>query len=371
MEIRFDPLNEREAEAVAKFLNRDSDVVKLKMPAIDVAMIEEAARSIRPTIGDKLAEFIKREDRPDVGVTAPINFEHTGAVTREMIDAQLAQRDTPLPPGDAPLPAAADLFATAPAAPQDGEASATIVPSPPAVPAPPTVAPPAPAVQTPRAENGDLDKSGLPWDARIHSGSREKNKDGTWRQRRNLADGMYEQVEAELRAVMALPVPATVPAPPVSAAPLPPPAPVAPTAEATALFSNTTADAPATVSPATAPAGPTTPPVPAPPASDIPLPPTASASTHAVPVPAPGSTGATIPAMTATAPANAGEAPTFSKVMAKVASNVTSGKLTMQQVHAALEHVGLQPNQINMLATRSDLLAPMMAQLDHYLAGGA
>lgn len=48
-----------------------------------------------------------------------------------------------------------------------------------------------------------LDERGFPWDDRIHSGTRAKNKDGTWRQKRNLPDGVVERVEAELRATMA------------------------------------------------------------------------------------------------------------------------------------------------------------------------
>lgn len=44
-----------------------------------------------------------------------------------------------------------------------------------------------------------VDAAGLPWDERIHSSSKALLTDGTWRQRRNLAPGLKEQVEAELR----------------------------------------------------------------------------------------------------------------------------------------------------------------------------
>jgi len=57
-------------------------------------------------------------------------------------------------------------------------------------------------------QGAETDSAGLPWDARIHSksadGVKGKNKDGTWRQRRNLADGVKEAVEAELRGLVAL-----------------------------------------------------------------------------------------------------------------------------------------------------------------------
>lgn len=46
----------------------------------------------------------------------------------------------------------------------------------------------------------DLDAAGLPWDDRIHSGSRAKNADGTWRQKRGVNDvDFVKRVEVELR----------------------------------------------------------------------------------------------------------------------------------------------------------------------------
>lgn len=47
-----------------------------------------------------------------------------------------------------------------------------------------------------------LDSAGLPWDARIHSSSKEKNKDDTWRGKRNTDKLLIAQVEAELRGAM-------------------------------------------------------------------------------------------------------------------------------------------------------------------------
>ena len=45
------------------------------------------------------------------------------------------------------------------------------------------------------------DADGVKWDKRIHSSSKELNKDGTWRKRRGVADELVRQVEAELRGV--------------------------------------------------------------------------------------------------------------------------------------------------------------------------
>ena len=63
------------------------------------------------------------------------------------------------------------------------------------------------------ATNDTLDADGLPWDARIHSGNRERNADNTWRARRKPKDMTPEQweeqvaqVRDELFALMAIPV---------------------------------------------------------------------------------------------------------------------------------------------------------------------
>jgi hypothetical protein len=59
----------------------------------------------------------------------------------------------------------------------------------------------------------NLDINGLPWDARIHAGSRERNTDGSWRVRRRPKgveeadwDATLARVTAELTDLMAIPV---------------------------------------------------------------------------------------------------------------------------------------------------------------------
>jgi len=59
----------------------------------------------------------------------------------------------------------------------------------------------------------NLDTNGLPWDARIHAGSRERNTDGSWRVRRRPKgieeadwDATLARVTAELTDLMAIPV---------------------------------------------------------------------------------------------------------------------------------------------------------------------
>lgn len=54
--------------------------------------------------------------------------------------------------------------------------------------------------------NPNLDTNGLPWDKRIHSSSRAKVANGTWKYARGVAEELKHIVEAELRAVQSIPV---------------------------------------------------------------------------------------------------------------------------------------------------------------------
>lgn len=74
--------------------------------------------------------------------------------------------------------------------------------------APPVVpAPPAPAT----TGACELDVNGLPWDARIHAGTKRKNADGSWTARRGVDDATVASVTAELRGVPVAATPAPVP----------------------------------------------------------------------------------------------------------------------------------------------------------------
>lgn len=63
------------------------------------------------------------------------------------------------------------------------------------------------------------DAAGIPWDERIHAGTKGMNQDGTWKRRRNTADVTYNIVMAELQSKTAGQAPSTPPAPPVPASP--------------------------------------------------------------------------------------------------------------------------------------------------------
>lgn len=67
----------------------------------------------------------------------------------------------------------------------------------------------------------ELDSSGLPWDERIHAGTKSKNKDGAWTGRRGLSDAekaAVPAIEAELRARVAQSAAPAAPAPVAPAA---------------------------------------------------------------------------------------------------------------------------------------------------------
>ena len=55
------------------------------------------------------------------------------------------------------------------------------------------------ASQTSQPATGELDSEGIPWDARIHSSSKEKVANGTWRNRRGVDKNLVEQVKASYR----------------------------------------------------------------------------------------------------------------------------------------------------------------------------
>lgn len=99
------------------------------------------------------------------------------------------------------------------------------------------------------ASGGDtvLDKNGLPWDERIHSSTKNRNKDDTWRYTRITKEedkpafeALKQQVEAELRERMAAagngqadaPLTTETQATPTADAPPPPPPIVTPAADA-------------------------------------------------------------------------------------------------------------------------------------------
>lgn len=94
---------------------------------------------------------------------------------------------------------------------------------PPSIPSVPAYLPPATPVPAAQSLSGEVDADGVQWDARIHSSSKAKNKDGTWRTRRGVDDSVLNAVKAETPKVA---TPAYVP--PVGIVPAVPAIPNAP-----------------------------------------------------------------------------------------------------------------------------------------------
>jgi hypothetical protein len=134
----------------------------------------------------------------------------------------------------------------------------------------------------------DVDSRGLPWDERIHAGTKATNADGSWRNKRGVDKALVETVEAELAGSDAVP--------------------------------NAPTDEPVATASGAADAGG---------ASEIPLP----------PAPVAEAAGGIIPdAPAAPTPA---DAPTFKDAMAIVTTRQREGTLTQVQVSEAAQALGL------------------------------
>lgn len=143
-----------------------------------------------------------------------------------------AQPAAPLAPAVAPFTAGAVPLPIAPEATTAITSGAMLnapVPNVPTAPGMVALTASGAAPSTP-ASGVELDKNGLPWDERIHAGTKTKLKSGEWKAKKSVDAALVASVEAELRARMA-----ATPAP-VAAVPAVPAAPVAPAGDPAAVF---------------------------------------------------------------------------------------------------------------------------------------
>lgn len=145
-----------------------------------------------------------------------------------------------------PAPAAETLqphTADVTAAETSGPAPA---PAPQPEPAAEQPAAPAPQATAQAAGSAEVDADGLPWDARIHASTKAVTSQGKWKKKRGIDDATKQQVEAELRQLMAVPAPEPAAEQPGTPAPGPAPAPApAPQPDATQTQAPAPAPAPA------------------------------------------------------------------------------------------------------------------------------
>lgn len=235
------------------------------------------------------------------------------------------------PPADvataafAPQAALASFAGTLPAVVGNVQPVVASIPAP-VISDPATSSGPAAIPSAPNASGVTVDKNGLPWDARIHAKGANgpvTNSDGTWRAKRGVEAELVAKVEAELRAVMAIPGPGAAPA-------------AIPTLHLA-------------VDSAGVPAAPNVPPAPTP------------------------TSAATAPAIIPTAPAGAGstallpEAARFPALIQKISPLlVPGGGLTQAQAHAACQMYTLQ--DLTQLVNRPDLVPLVEAAIDAMLA---
>ena len=93
---------------------------------------------------------------------------------------------------------------------------------------------PGPVVDADPVATPELDSAGLPWDERIHAGTKRQNADGSWTLKKGVDKELVAQVIEELKGASASTTPATTPSAPVKpGTPATPAAPVKPGAPAT------------------------------------------------------------------------------------------------------------------------------------------
>lgn len=106
---------------------------------------------------------------------------------------------------------------------EQAEEAPAVTPAPPPQSAEPTQAeaptppPPPPPATVEESSDTETDAKGMPWDARIHSATKSKNKDGSWRYKRGIDKSIITDVEGELIGETKAPVienTATPPPPP-------------------------------------------------------------------------------------------------------------------------------------------------------------
>lgn len=102
----------------------------------------------------------------------------------------------------------------------DDDEETTVPANIPLVPTPPSI-PEAPAAPVTQVVTGELDIRGIPWDADIHGEKRNKNNDGTWRNKKGVDKELLVKKESYYLSLRQLPTGAPQVAAPAIPAPTP------------------------------------------------------------------------------------------------------------------------------------------------------
>lgn len=277
--------------------------------------------TVTETLDPEIAQLAKEGGEFDASVA------FGGPAPDQMAAAAFGSAPAPLPLGAtaAPSIAVAAPSLTVPAAMPGTTSTATpTVPAPPAPTAAPSISAPIAAPSTP-ASGVELDKHGLPWDGRIHAGTKRKNADQSWTAKRGVDPALVAQVEAELRQVMG--APGAAPLAPALAAPIPAPQAASVTTPTAGVASSAVA-------------------VPAPPAS------------------APAASVAPVP------PAPSGDArQQFVGLVGRASAAIQAGKVTQAEVNQCCADAGVPA--LPLLANRLDLVPQVAAHVDALIAARA
>ena len=190
MQINVNPatLTKDQREALAGFILTypTGEVVLQKLGDEEVGKLADKIVSI----GNK--QVLDPADNPATGALEPVEaFADPVAVAFGGV--------APLPHGAtaAPYTAGASALTTAPEVVAETGANlptAPLPPAPPFVPSAPTAAPTA-------TNLAPVDSANFPWDARIHSESKAKIANGTWKKKRGVDPALVATVEQELAGV--------------------------------------------------------------------------------------------------------------------------------------------------------------------------
>lgn len=348
MQINVDPagLTQEQREAVAGFIlaypskacggtchtsvgaeiHDNTEAVSVRVPNAVAAAVAANPVGAVLALNDEIAHLAKEGGEFDASVAfgAPAGDATAAAV--------FGSTPAPLPLGAtaAPFTAVAAPSLTAPA--DTTATTSAAIPTAPVPPAPNSA--PAAAIAAPQTGSPvggvDLDKTGLPWDGRIHAESKAKIADGTWRKKRGVDPALVATVETELRQVMGA-------APAVPFAPVAPiPAPQA--ATVTMPTAGVASSAAAVPAPPTAPVVPVAPPPPAPLAQAAP------------PV---GSVPQDARAQ-------------FVGLVGRASAAIQAGKVTQAEITQCCAAAGVPA--LPLLANRLDLVAQVAAQVDAMIA---
>lgn len=188
-----------ELETILHF-RPDSDATPAKPNGDPVHEVIHGAVRERQEVGTlipgaerKVEPYIKSVDAPDVGMSISLDLA-TGRASSgdEGYDAASIFGGQKIPADfkqviDVPNPPAGAVTAA-------GQPSA-----------------PVPTAVVPSAGGIEIDSKGMPWDTRIHSSTKAKNADNSWRKRKGVAPQTIEVVEAQLKTAMAAPTAMTIP----------------------------------------------------------------------------------------------------------------------------------------------------------------